>query len=262
MSKDIPDKNFALSDDELNALEASLASSLEEVKLGEDTLLPPLQAYQKARRQRQRHRPEVARKPSDSYHHGNLRQSLIAIAMEQAEKQGLSKVSLRGIAREAGVSAPALYRHFKDKEALLAAVAEHGFAELEAWLEFAAPAELLFPTRIQRLFLAYLEFMQAYPLYYQLMFGSEIQERQLYPELVQAQENMLKPLVSLILAGRHEGQVRSDIEAEAQVLQCWSSLHGFTSLVVMGVIQGSPAELQAQIDTLLKSLMSGLQAQA
>lgn len=262
MSQNVPDTDLPFSDDDLTALEAALEHSLDQAELGEDSLLPPLHVYQEARRQRQRHRPEAARKPRDVYHHGNLRQSLIGIAMGQAEHNGLSKVSLRGIAREAGVSAPALYRHFKDKEALLAAVAEHGFEELSDWLSYAAPEEFPVLVRLNRLFQAYLEFMQSYPLYYQLMFGSEVHSREQYPALQKAQEQMLKPLVAIVLAGRSQGLFHLELEAETQVLNCWTALHGFTSLVVMGVIHEDKQELIRHLEQLIQGLLRGIQAQA
>jgi AcrR family transcriptional regulator len=58
-----------------------------------------------------------------AYHHGNLRAALLSAALRELATEGLEGISLRGVARRAGVSAPAVYRHFKDKEALLVAVA-------------------------------------------------------------------------------------------------------------------------------------------
>ena len=65
-----------------------------------------------------------------TYHHGNLRADLVAAAMEILRVSGDAGVTLRAVARAAGVSQTAPYRHFSDKGALLAAVAESGFAAL------------------------------------------------------------------------------------------------------------------------------------
>src|ERR1700743_2586808 len=66
------------------------------------------------------------------YHHGGLRDALIHAALEILESEGLAALSLRAVARRAGVSAAAPYHHFPDKQALLDAVAERGFDALTA----------------------------------------------------------------------------------------------------------------------------------
>ena len=66
-------------------------------------------------------------KPKDKYHHGNLRNKLIAIATELLSEEGAHSLSLRKISQRAGVSHNAPYMHFADKEAVLAAIAEEGF---------------------------------------------------------------------------------------------------------------------------------------
>src|SRR5215468_1280918 len=68
------------------------------------------------------------------YHHGDLRHALVRSALEILSEAGVGGLSLRAAARRARVSAMAPYRHFADKEALLAAVAEYGFRELATWL--------------------------------------------------------------------------------------------------------------------------------
>jgi AcrR family transcriptional regulator len=73
-----------------------------------------------------------------AYHHGDLRPSLVRAATEVLEQQGISGLSLRGAARRAGVSHAAPYRHFPDREALLAVVAAQGYARLGEVLREAA----------------------------------------------------------------------------------------------------------------------------
>jgi AcrR family transcriptional regulator len=67
-----------------------------------------------------------------AYHHGNLKPALIAAALKEIAREGPDGFSLRGVARRAGVSAPAVYRHFQDKEDLLAAVAAEASQRLSA----------------------------------------------------------------------------------------------------------------------------------
>ena len=78
-----------------------------------------------------------------SYHHGNLRNALISAGVAILSSEGASAVSLRKVAREAGVSHAAPYRHFADKEALMVAIAEEGFHKLAQELE---KAFVRFPT--------------------------------------------------------------------------------------------------------------------
>ena len=70
---------------------------------------------------------------TSDYHHGNLRQSLLEASMRLLDKEGLEALSLRRLAEEVGVSRQAPYHHFKDKQALLAAIGEEGFSLLN-WL--------------------------------------------------------------------------------------------------------------------------------
>lgn len=257
MSNKQPVGNVPLSDDELLELESELEQSLDAAELGADLAFPPLASYQEARRQRLRRRPQSAKKPKDSYHHGNLRQSLLLIAMEQAVAKGIAQLSLRGIAKQAGVSAPALYRHFKDKEALLAAVAIQGYEELLDWLKFAAPENMQPSQRLSRLCQAYLEFMKAYPLYYQLMFGFEIQDRSQYAELMSMHENLTRMLVDLVLEARSAGYFKETLATDRQLTLFWSALQGYTHLYILGLL-GQDIEPAQGLKDLIQSLFAGL----
>lgn len=238
-------------------LEEALAASLEQASLETGVVLPPLESFQEVRRQHLK-RPQTQKKESHAYHHGNLRESLIGITMEQAEARGIADISLRSIAKQAGVSAPALYRHFADKDALLVAVAEQGFQELRDWLLYAAPLEMPFQLRLRRFCQAYLNFMTEYALYFQLMFSLEIKHRQEHAALTQAYEEIMSLWAHLIVSGRQEGLVRQDSSAEAQVLHLAASLQGFANFRVLGMIEAEQTE--EHLDALLESIMQGLQA--
>src|SRR3989337_63135 len=106
---------------------------------------------------------------SSSYHHGGLRAELVQTAGEMLEKQGLKSLSLREVARRAGVSHNAPYRHFPDRESLLAALAMEGFAKLGRALQEAGSAGGL-RARGQ----AYLRFALQNPQRFRLMFGGHL----------------------------------------------------------------------------------------
>lgn len=76
----------------------------------------------------------VACKPGSTYHHGDLRDALIKAALREAERGGAEAISIKALAKQLGVSQPAPYRHFADREALLAAVTAEAFRQLSAVL--------------------------------------------------------------------------------------------------------------------------------
>src|SRR4051795_7044141 len=117
-------------------------------------------------------------KKGDHYHHPDLREAMIRVAQELLESEGPSGWTVRAAARIAGVSSGAPYRHFADKDALLAAVAARGFDELHtditARLENAGDSAL---TRVQTIGEAYVQFAITRPGRYQVMFGRDILNR-------------------------------------------------------------------------------------
>src|ERR1700722_11988930 len=92
-----------------------------------------------------------------TYHHGNLRTALVRAAMELLEENGESALSLRAVARRAGVSAAAPYRHYADREALISAVAAVGYEELAQRLAAAHPAPST-PDELASVAVAYVQF--------------------------------------------------------------------------------------------------------
>src|SRR5688572_20036386 len=99
-----------------------------------------------------------------SYHHGDLKRTLVHAAREQLAQEGADSLNLRALARKLGITHPAVYRHFADKEALLEAVAEQGFEEFTAALGGAL--ELGFPdyqSKLRALVAAYIDFAVAHP---------------------------------------------------------------------------------------------------
>src|ERR1700674_1878878 len=78
--------------------------------------------------------PQLARKSLNTYHHGDLRDALVQAALREAEQGGPEAISIKALARKLGVSQPAPYRHFADREALLAAVTAEAFRQFSATL--------------------------------------------------------------------------------------------------------------------------------
>lgn len=113
--------------------------------------------------------------PPPRYHHGDLRQAVLREAEAMLRAHGLEGLSLRRLAEQAGVTAPALYHHFRGKNDLLCALAEAGFVELDATITQAiADHTGSERTRLARFVTAYVGFAAEHPEIYDLMFGRTI----------------------------------------------------------------------------------------
>ena len=163
-----------------------------------------------------------------AYHHGDLRQSLIEGAIALIHQAGIRDLSLRQVARQAGVSHNAPYRHFEDKEALLAAVAQQGFQSLRSALEAAkqaAPPPP--PQRLAVIGVAYVEFALANPAYYRVMFGEYRNNLNQYPDLAEAAQQAFRVLEDTIVEGQVARIFRPadpvDLAASGLVTCAWSS---------------------------------------
>lgn len=156
-------------------------------------------------------------------HHGDLRRALLDAALELVSEVAPAALTLRGVARRAGVSPGACYHHFPDKDALLAAVAYEGFAALAAVqaLQVGPDPEL----RLEQLTAAYVGFALAHPTHYQVMFrvspgevigaGAEVLE--------EAARGTFETLVAAVAAAA------PDVEASERMqraLLVWAQAHG------------------------------------
>jgi AcrR family transcriptional regulator len=151
-----------------------------------------------------------------TYHHGDLRSALLQAAGQILEKEGLGALSLREAARRAGVSHAAPYRHFPDRERLLADLAAQGFELLNAELRKRAEGEMG---------LGYLEFALAHPQRFRLMFGGQLSFND-YAELRAAGEGRYEDLQEVF------GSLGDDAPLAAAV--AWALVHGLASLILDG----------------------------
>ncbi|MCD0446561.1 TetR/AcrR family transcriptional regulator [Glycomyces sp. A-F 0318] len=159
---------------------------------------------------------------TDRYHHGDLRRALIDAAVEAVGEAGPSALSLRAVAKKAGVSHAAPAHHFGDKAGLLTAVAAEGFGRLADTLEAAWDATGDF-TAVGA---AYVRFAIDRRPYFEVMFR---------PELVHADDPDLQRAASRSAAALHRGSGESDGgEFNAAALAAWSLAHGFAELLVAG----------------------------
>src|SRR5262245_34105726 len=175
------------------------------------------------------------KRPSAPYHHGDLRRALIAAGLRLLQKRGPAQVSLRETARVAGVSHNAPYRHFENREALLAALATDGFGVLTAAMEQAAEGKERL-ERLRAIGLAYIAFAKEHPAVYLLMFGPEL-DKSPFAELTAAAQRSFE-----ILSRAIEALTPKNVR-QAAAIGAWALVHGFSHLVADRQL---PEELAAQ----------------
>lgn len=172
------------------------------------------------------------RQKSKPYHHGDLRNALIQAGLELLAEGGVQELDLRKVARRAGVSHAAPYRHFADKQALIAAINEEGFymlaERIRATLREVSdePFEQLLGVA-----LAYVRFAQENPWLMREMFSGITIERETFESLQMASKSVYRLYAEVIRSGQERGKiVDGDSTALAGVL--WSVLHGLAMLII------------------------------
>ena len=165
-----------------------------------------------------------------SYHHGNLREALLAAAGNILKAEGAEALSLRKVAKHTGVSAPALYSHFSDKRELLAHIAAEGYRLFSASMR----KELPHKTTSGKEYLiglarGYVYFAVENPALFQLMFSAELGDLSTVPELAEASSdsyNLLQESVrkQVVASG-------SVVSAEIAIAASWAIVHGLASLL-------------------------------
>ena len=194
---------------------------------------------------------------SSSYHHGNLREELLTQAEKHLLNGGVNELSLRALAREIGVSQTAPYRHFKDKNALLAALATEGFNRL---LERLNPDGLSADpvADLMTLGMAYVHFAQENPEIFRLMFCPVLLPRKQYTALFAAGRDAFYRVQHIIERGAERGIfVKDDIPSMAHT--AWAGVHGVATLILdHGDSFGYYHDLESQAEKSLKIMVEGL----
>lgn len=203
-------------------------------------------------------------RPRD-YHHGDLRHALLEAALTALETQGWHELSLRDVARQAGVSHAAPYRHFPSKEALLAALAEVGYSELADAMEAAvaehpgdATAQLRGTGR------AYVALALRRPALFRLMFSGAVCNFTEIASFSAASGRSFRVLVQLITDAQAAGVMRAGHPQQA-ALAAWSLVHGLSLLLLekqLDVLGGGELDPLAIVDGATLLLHLGLNAPA
>lgn len=208
-------------------------------------------------------RAKRAARAKRSYHHGDLRRALLEAAVPLLRRGGPEALTLRAVARAAGVSQTAPYRHFTDRADLVSAVAEDGFRRLHTRLVEAARAPVATlgkaPTTarggLQAIAMAYVGFALEHPAEYRVMFGSEIATlEKMRGGLATARDEVFALLRGGIAMLQDQGLVREG-DTRTIALTAWALVHGLVMLALDGQVSGpdgaSPVELTRAATELL-----------
>ncbi len=174
--------------------------------------------------------PRPARKPLNTYHHGDLRDALVQAALQEVERGGPEAVAHSALARKLGGSQPAPYKHFADREALLAAVTAEAFRQFTAMLreELAKPSKR---SKLSRFAQATVEFGLRRNGIYRLMFASRLiacaaKDGELHAAAMETFALLVEALEAPAI-----GYLR-----ERSALKIWASLHGVVMLAEQGLL--------------------------
>jgi AcrR family transcriptional regulator len=180
---------------------------------------------------------QSARKPLNTYHHGDLRDALVHAALREAEQSGPEAISLKALAKKLGVSQPAPYRHFADREALLAAATAEAFRQFSAMLrqELGKPSKR---SKLSRFAQATLAFGLRRNGIYRLMFASRTMACASKGSELHAAAMETFALVLEALEAPAVGLLR-----ERHALQIWAALHGVVMLAEQGLLTGKIAKV-------------------
>jgi AcrR family transcriptional regulator len=168
-----------------------------------------------------------------AYHHGDLRAALRDAAESILVSRGVAEISLREVARAVGVSHAAPYRHYANREALLADIAAGGFARLRGRF-VALPARRDPARRFVDLARCYVEFALAEPAVYRLMFGSDIRKAA-HPQLAEAGYRTLDILRNTLCA------LGVAAPATVETIAAWSLAHGMAQIMIDQRLEPEPA---------------------
>jgi AcrR family transcriptional regulator len=171
-----------------------------------------------------------------AYHHGDLKNALIKAGVEILAREGLSGLSLRKVARLAGVSHAAPYAHFADKQALIAAISTEGFKQLYTQIESVRttqkdnPSGLLTETAWATIQFALIE-----PDRFKLMFSSVLDKEKDYPDFVESSQQNFRQLVEIVEHCQNTNILKAG-PSDLAAVSVWGVVHGLIMLVLEGQI--------------------------
>jgi len=196
----------------------------------------------------------------NEYHHGNLKEEFITIAMDFIAKEDVDKLTLKVLSDATGTSRSAIYKHFKNKDALIETIIEKGFEQFDA----ETTPYLLDDSKalVDKFYLTgklYIEFAMQNPNLYRLLFGKKYAH--IREELLSIKDEDCSGFAALqktVEDGQKQGILKKD-DSYKQAIVIWATMHGFSSLIIDGFMDVK--EIQEEVyTTLFETLLSGMVA--
>src|SRR5882757_1372659 len=183
-----------------------------------------------------------------SYHHGDLRAALVRAAIDLLEESGETELSLRAVARRAGVSPAAPYRHYADREALVSAVATVGYRELAERLAAAHPSPST-PEQLANVAIAYVQFALERPALFRMMFGEPCdRDNDERAGATRAVSEYVRAIVE---------RTFPQAEPDAMATAVWAVVHGLAFLYLDGKLDASkPSAVADRITAAIEALLT------
>ncbi len=195
----------------------------------------------------------ISKNITNSYHHGNLRRSLLDKSLELLESRENAEISLRELAREVGVSTNAAYRHFENKDALMVALAIEGCQILMREQMIAVEQDQNPERQFRNTGRAYVNFAIKNPALFQLMFGRFTAGNHSH-ELNEAADQIFKNLIKIVSSA-----IKRDPDDPRVIVfasQAWSLVHGLSILILNGQFKRLTSDIDGLIDAIFKNQMS------
>lgn len=203
---------------------------------------------------------EAAGLPSKPYHHGDLRNALIRRAAEVLEESGADDISLRSLAKDVGVAHPAVYRHFADKQELMATVLEQAYLRLaHLYLVKATHPDPL--VRLQDIAAAYLEFAFESPNTFLAMGGRRLNVTDKFEGLEAAIDASFAPTKATVREAQDAGLFASD-DTRGLAAFYWGALLGVIEQIIRRRIRVSPDNRDRYIRQIARRIIAGLAVEA
>jgi len=200
-------------------------------------------------------------KSKKTYHHGDLRNSLIVAAEQLLEQKGVAALSLREVAKVAGVSHTAPYRHFEDKNALLVGLAVVGYGRLADEMETCVNDQPDDPSKqLSSSLHAYIALARKHPQMTNLIFGGVLKNLCYEGDLAVESERAFNGLLRIILNGQEAG-LYIEKETKELALLVWSIAHGFSMLITagqMGELSDDEKATQMMVSNMGEMIINGI----
>jgi len=190
----------------------------------------------------------------NTYHHGDLKNALIQAGIEILSVDGIKGLSLRRVAKRAGVSHAAPYAHFKDKQALIAAISTEGYKKLFVQLNQIDQQYTNDPLKkLVEVAWCYLQFAVNNPAHFKLTFSGVIEKEKDYPAFVEISQKSFAFITDLVAKCQAVGVLRAG-PSDLIAVHLWGSIHGLATLLIEGQLSTQVLENYPIRDMLISTV--------